>query len=192
MDIGVIILATIVFFTIWAVVYRILEIAERKHNARENDEIKVTKLSKEELLEQNVLDLKDKLLRNTTELANFKKRMHDERFKERKYASMGVLSQIVTVFDNLDRAVNIEMDDNKFDTFLKGFKMINDQVFSILKSEGVEIISAVGFEFDPTLHQSVATGDDENYESNIVLEEFQKGYKYKDRVLRPSMVKVNK
>jgi molecular chaperone GrpE len=74
---------------------------------------------------------------------------------------------------------------------LQGMEMVYRGIVDALKKEGVEPIDAVGKEFDPNFHQAVMQGEDENFSSNIVTDEFQKGYMLKDRVIRPSMVKVN-
>ena len=80
---------------------------------------------------------------------------------------------------------------NKPKPLLQGMEMVYRSLLDALKKEGVEQIEAVGKEFDPHLHQAVMQGEDENFGSNIVAEEFQKGYMLKDRVIRPAMVKVN-
>ncbi|MEC4587403.1 nucleotide exchange factor GrpE, partial [Bacillus safensis] len=85
----------------------------------------------------------------------------------------------------------IDPDNEQTKSLLEGMQMVYRQLVEALKNEGVEPIEAVGKEFDPNLHQAVMQVEDENYDSNIVVEELQKGYKLKDRVIRPSMVKVN-
>ena len=85
----------------------------------------------------------------------------------------------------------METDNEVLKNFLIGFKMINSQLFEILKNDGVSEIKAKGLAFDPAVHQAVSTEKQEGVEKGIVLEELQKGYKYKDRVIRPSMVKVS-
>jgi molecular chaperone GrpE len=87
--------------------------------------------------------------------------------------------------------LNIEADNEQSKSLLQGMEMVYRGLVEAMKKEGVEAIETVGKEFDPNFHQAVMTGEDENYGSNIVIEEFQKGYMLKDRVLRPSMVKVN-
>ena len=87
--------------------------------------------------------------------------------------------------------MKVEVDHEQAKSLLQGMDMIYNGIVEALKNEGVEAIEAVGKEFDPHLHQAVMQVQDENFASNIVVEEFQKGYVLKDRVIRPAMVKVN-
>lgn len=152
---------------------------------------KEKKKDKIQLLEEEVAKLKDQTLRDRAELENFKKRINEERIKERKYASFNLVSDIITSLDNLNRAVNMETDNEILKNFLIGFKMINNQLFDVLKEDGLEEIKSTGLAFDPQVHQAVSTEKQDGVEKGIVLQELQKGYKYKDRVVRPSMVKVS-
>ena len=138
-------------------------------------------------------ELKDKLLRNAAELENFKRRMNDERIKERKYASCDLVSDLVNILTNLDKCVNMETEDPMLKNFLIGFKMINNQLFDRLYQDGLEEIKVEkGMAFDPNVHHAIETTEVEGVESNIITEVVQKGYKYKERLIKPAMVKVNK
>jgi len=138
-------------------------------------------------------ELKDKLLRNAAELENFKRRMNEERIKERKYASCDLVTDLVSILTNLDKCVNMETDDPMLKNFLIGFKMINNQLFDRLYQDGLEEIKvSVGEDFDPNIHHAIETTEVEGIESNKITEVVQKGYKYKDRIIKPAMVKVNK
>ena len=128
-------------------------------------------------LKQQIQDLKDQLLRNAAELENFKRRMNEERVREAKYRSQAVITNIIPAIDNFERALSSTVEDENTKTFLTGFKMIHTQ--------------AEGVAFDPTVHQAVMQEAVEGVESGMVLQELQKGYKLKDRVIRPSMVKVS-
>lgn len=142
-------------------------------------------------LKQQIQDLKDQLLRNAAELENFKRRMNEERVREAKYRSQAVITNIIPAIDNFERALSSTIEDENTKTFLTGFKMIHTQLIEALKQEGVEVIAAEGVVFDPTVHQAVMQESVEGVESGMVLQELQKGYKLKDRVIRPSMVKVS-
>ena len=157
----------------------------------ENKKKKEKKKDKIDALEVEVATLKDELLRNRAELENFKRRTNEERIKDRKYASFNLVSDLIQSLDNLNRVVNMETDNEILKNFLIGFKMINTQLFDILKSDGLEEIKAEGLVFDPSVHQAVSTEHKEGVEAGVVLQELQKGYKYKERVIRPSMVKVS-
>lgn len=173
-------------------------IEEKDNNENiEKPEIKKEKKNKlkEKLdtLEAKNAELTDKLLRNAAELENFKRRMNEERVKDRKYASCELVTDLVSILANLDKCVNMETDDPMLKNFLIGFKMINNQLFDRLYQDGLEEIKVEkGNVFDPNIHHAIETTEIEGIESNSITEVVQKGYKYKDRIIKPAMVKVNK
>jgi len=135
----------------------------------------------------------EKALRANAEMMNFKRRKEEETSNMLKYANEDVLKSLLPVVDNFERG--LKMDDNdlsdEVSKFLSGFKMIYTNVIEILNKFEVKEIPAEGIEFDPTVHQAVLMEHDENKPSGVILEVLQKGYMYKDRVLRTAMVKVN-
>lgn len=147
----------------------------------------------EELLTQRIKILEDTLLRNQAELLNYKKRKDEETARILKYAETDILEGFLPILDNFERAIS--MDDNNFgdetSKFLEGFRMVYKQTKSLLEKFEVKEIECIGKEFDPTYAQAVVVEKDETKESGVVLEVLQKGYTYKDRVLRIAMVKVN-
>lgn len=144
-----------------------------------------------EKLEEENASLKDQLLRELAELENFKKRMNEERIKDRKYALSDFLMELIDVVDIFDKAVNIKTEEEKIKKFLSGFVMVNKSFKQILENNGVTKIEAIGKPFDPAYHQAIETIKVEGVEPNMVVEEIMTGYSYKDRILRPSMVKVS-
>ena len=142
-------------------------------------------------LAEEVARLTDQLLRNQAELENFKKRMNDERIKDNKYRSQYLATAILPALDTFERAMTVATDNEDVKNFLVGFEMIHKQFIESLASEGVEVIEAMGLPFDPNFHQAVMQEEALGTEPGIVLDEMQKGYKLKDRVIRPSMVKVS-
>ena len=156
-----------------------------KKDKRDRHKEKVLKL------ELEILELKDKLLRNAAELENFKKRINTERINDRKYASAFLIDDLLASLDQLDKIVNLPTDDPNLKNFLIGFKMINDQIFNVLENDGLKPIESIGKKFDPNFHHAIEKVCVEDKENGIVVEETQKGYMYKDKVLRPAMVKVN-
>ena len=144
-----------------------------------------------EALKKEVENLKDLLLRERAELENFKKRNNEERIKDRKYALTDFLMELIDVIDIFDKAVNVKTEDEKLKKFLSGFEMVNKTFKQILSNNGVEQIEAIGKPFNPSFHSAIETVQVEGVEPNIVVEEIMTGYTYKDRVLRPSMVKVS-
>ncbi|MBP5446379.1 MAG: nucleotide exchange factor GrpE [Acholeplasmatales bacterium] len=176
------------------------EVKEEIVNDEAKEESKVEKKEKKNKLKEKIdaleiqnAELKDKLLRNAAELENFKRRTNEERIKERKYASCDLVTDLVSILTNLDKCVNMETEDPMLKNFLIGFKMINNQLFDRLVQDGLEEIKAnKGDAFDPNLHHAIETTEIEGVESNTITEVVQKGYKYKERVIKPAMVKVNK
>ena len=146
-----------------------------------------------EILNNKIKDLESALLRNQAELQNYKRR-HDEEFmKYKKYANEDLIKELLPVLDNFERA--IKMDDNDLtddvSKFLSGFKLIYTNLVGILEKLEVKEIEAEGLEFDPNYHHAVLTEHDDNKPAGVILEVLQKGYMYKDKVIRPTMVKVN-
>ena len=165
---------------------------ESKKETKADKNKKVKKLQERiKELEASEALLKNEMLKDRAELENFKRRMNEERIKDRKYASQDVFSEIINVLDIFDKAVNMPTEDPTLKNFLIGFVMINNQFTSILENYGVKKIKAVGEKFDPAYHSAIETVETDDVESGIILEEVMTGYLYKDRVLRPSMVKVS-
>lgn len=163
---------------------------DSKKDKKAKKKIENLNKEKEELLNQ-VNYLKDQLLRNQAELENFKRRTSEERIKERKYAMQDFFSEVVDIVDIFDKAVNVKTDDEKLKKFLSGFSMVNVKLKQTLESYGMKKIESLNQPFDPSLHQAMETVKVEGVEPNIVVEVVIDGYIYKDRVLRPSMVKVS-
>jgi len=146
-----------------------------------------------ELLSKRINELNEALLRSQAELINYKKRKDEETSKILKYAEKEILEGFLPILDNFERAIS--MDDNNFgdetSKFLEGFRMVYNQTRALLEKFEVKEIDCLGKEFDPSNEQAVIVEKDESKESGVVLEVLQKGYMYKDRVLRIAMVKVN-
>ena len=137
--------------------------------------------------------LKESLLRNQAELQNYKRRKDEETSKIQKYKNEELIKELLPIVDNFERA--IKMDDNdlsdEVSKFLSGFKLIYGNTINVLNKFDVKEIKAEGVEFDPNYHHAVLTEHDETKPEGVVLEVLQKGYTYKDRVIRPAMVKEN-
>lgn len=135
--------------------------------------------------------LQDRLLRVQAEFENFKRRTEKERVAERKYKSQEVITELLPVLDNFERALQAEVTEaNK--GFVEGIQMVYNSFVEALKAQDVTPIEAVNEEFDPNVHHAVMQVEDDDVASNVVVEELQKGYMLKDKVIRPAMVKVNK
>lgn len=133
----------------------------------------------------------EKYLRLYAEFENYKKRTRAELDTERTYRSQSVLRDILPAIDNIERALAQKGESEEFKSLHKGVEMVYESLLHSLKDNGLEVIEALDQPFDPNLHQAVMQDSDSSKESGIVLEELQKGYKLKERVLRASMVKVN-
>lgn len=133
----------------------------------------------------------EKYLRLYAEFENYKRRIQKENDTQRKYQAQGVLSDVLPTLDNFERALQIEGDDESFNSLKKGVEMVYSSLVKSLEDNGLEAIKSEGEAFDPNYHQAVVQDNNPDFESGHITEELQKGYKLKDRVLRPSMVKVN-
>lgn len=142
-------------------------------------------------LEAKLEEMENRMLRAQADFENFRRRSRLDMEAQQKYRAQSLISDLLPAIDNFERALKIEAEDEKTKSVLQGMEMVYRQILQALENEGVEVIEAVGKPFDPRLHQAVMQVKDENFESNVVVEELQKGYKLKDRVIRPSMVKVN-
>ena len=146
-----------------------------------------------ELLSKRIKDLEDALLRSQAELINYKKRKDEETDRIIKYAEEDILKGFLPILDNFERAINMDDTNLKDDVskFLEGFKLMYNQIRDLLNKFDVKEIDALNKEFDPAIHNAVAMDKKEGVKSGTVTEVLQKGYMYKDRVLRTAMVKVN-
>lgn len=142
-------------------------------------------------LEKLANDNEEKYLRLYAEFENYKRRIQNENQINKTYQAQGVLTDILPSIDNIERALQIKGDDESFKSLQKGVQMVHESLLRALKDNGLEEIDAEGQEFDPNLHQAVVQDDNPDFKSGEITQELQKGYKLKDRVLRPSMVKVN-
>jgi len=157
------------------------------------EEVDMTKELEDKVkkLEEDVNTWKTDYYKVFADMENLKRRLEKEHQNSLKFMMQSFIEELLPVVDNFERSLNVNEPSEEIATFLKGYQMIFDQLMAILKKNGVEVIEAQGKEFDPNLHQAVMTANDENFGSNIVVEELQKGYKLKDRVIRASLVKVN-
>ena len=144
-----------------------------------------------EELGQKLADMQDKFQRTLAEFDNFRKRTSKEKASMYDDGVRDTIEKLLPIFDNLERAIaSVEGKVDENDPLLKGVKMTDKQLKEILAAMGVEEIKALGEKFDPNLHAAVAHVEDENFGENEVVLDMMKGYKYKEKVIRHSMVKV--
>lgn len=153
--------------------------------AEDDSADEVSKLQEELEAEQN------KYLRLLADYDNFKRRTQKDKEISTKFRAQSLLIDLLPVLDNFERALAVEAKGDEAVSIMKGVEMVQKSLLEAVKREGLEEIKAVGEPFDPNFHQSVMQEKDEQAEPGSVLQELQKGYTLKGRVLRPSMVKVN-
>lgn len=142
-----------------------------------------------EKLENELKEEKEKSLRIQAEMMNFRRRQEESLATFKKYANEDILKELLLIKDNFERGLSLENDENK--EIFKGFRMIYQNIDKILEENQVVEINAIDVEFDPAIHQAVMTEKKDGVDAGMVIDCLQKGYKYKDRVLRPAMVKVS-
>ncbi|MBN1872363.1 MAG: nucleotide exchange factor GrpE [Candidatus Omnitrophica bacterium] len=182
-----------------------------KREAEHNDKAKTADSSKEEgkSIEEKVLidkaeldklkaftkdaeDYKDKYLRAQAEIDNIRKRFNKEKEEYVKFANEDLLSELLYVIDNFDRAMEHINGTQKVENVIEGIKMIQKEFHRILEARGIERIEALGKEFDPTLHDAVEHVEADEDKDHKIVEEVQAGYMLNGRLLRPAIVKVGK
>ena len=168
------------------------EILEEEKVEVEPKKDKKNKKNKQvEELTEKLKSLEEETLRAKADLINYRKRKDDEVSNLLKYCNADIIMLLLPVLDNFERVINKEDIPDDVKSYLEGFKLIYKEIKDILESNDVKEIEALGKEFDPMYHQSVTMRKDDTKESGIVLEVYQKGYTYKDKVLRPAMVIIN-
>ena len=148
------------------------------------------KKNKKDKKDEKIEELTDRLTRQMAEFDNFRKRTEKEKSQMYEIGAKDIIEKRLPVVDNFERGLDAVKEEDKEDPFIQGMEMVYKQLMTGLGELGVKPIEAVGKEFDPNLHNAVMHVEDENFGENIIAEEFQKGYMYRDSVVRHSMVKV--
>lgn len=145
-------------------------------------------------LEEENKSLAEKIKLSQAELINYRKRKDDEVSNRLKYANQDLVMELIPIIDNFERAIKLDDDDltDEVSKFLAGFKMMYASLTEIMKKFGVEEICRIGEEFDPNLEQALMTESNPDVGNDLVVDVLLKGYKLKDRVIRPASVKINK
>jgi molecular chaperone GrpE len=172
-----------------------IKTASHSEAAAVSDEISGDMEALKKQLDEKTKELEQKqetLLRVVADTENFKKRIEREKADYYKFANEKLIVEILNVVDDLKRAIKSAESTRDFDGLVAGIKMILGQVQKILSNEGVTSIDAVGQKFDPVVHEALMQLPSDEYEENTVVEEFQKGYFLKDRLIRPAKVTVAK
>ena len=143
-----------------------------------------------EKLEEKLAELEDKRMRQLAEFENFRKRSEKEKSQMFEIGAKTVVEKMLPVIDNFERGLQGVPEEEKDAPFVQGVELVYKQLLTVFDELGVKPIDAVGTEFDPNLHNAVMMVDNDELESGMVAEEMQKGYLYKDSVVRHRMVKV--
>lgn len=169
------------------------EIKEEKKAEEPKEHKKEHKKEKKlEELQNEVNTLKDKNMRIAAEMVNTLRRKDEETNRLLKYSNESLITELLPVIDNFERALNVDAKTTDIESYQKGMTMIYNSLKNILEKFEVKEIEAIDKEFDPSYHQAVMQEEKEGTKENIVIEVLQKGYTYKDKVIRPAMVKVSK
>ena len=145
---------------------------------------------KQDKKDEKIEELTDKLTRQMAEFDNFRKRTEKEKSQMYEIGAKDIIEKILPVVDNFERGLDAVKEEEKEDPFVQGMEKVYKHLVTTLEGIEVKPIEAVGQPFDPNFHNAVMHVEDENFGENIVAEEFQKGYTYRDSVVRHSMVKV--
>jgi len=179
---------------------QVMKKMERKNKELQEKEGEIVSLnSKLKQLKEEIksIDLEtstylDHLKRLKAEYENYKKRAIKERRQLVLWAVEDLVKELLPVLDNLERAIDSSSSSQNFSSLAEGIQLVSGQFKSVLEKKGLEEIKAKGEQFDPYLHEAIMQVESKDYSDNLVVQELRKGYKFKDKVLRPSMVKVNK
>mgnify|MGYP005791184569 FL=1 len=164
--------------------------ADKKDSEDKKEEKKDDLKDQIEAKDAEIADWKDKYQRLMAEFENARKRMSKESTQRYDMGAMGVLEKLLPVIDNFERGLESVTDDEKDSAFVQGIQQIYKQLMAVMEDLGVTPMDAEGKEFDANLHNAVMHVEDEEQGENVVVEELQKGYMYKENVLRHSVVKV--
>ena len=145
---------------------------------------------KKDKKDEKIEELTDKLTRQMAEFDNFRKRTEKEKSQMYEVGAKDIIEKILPVVDNFERGLDAVKEEDKEDPFVQGMEKVYKHLLTTLEGIEVKPIEALGNQFDPNFHNAVMHVEDENFGENIVAEEFQKGYTYRDSVVRHSMVKV--
>lgn len=156
---------------------------DKKHKHKENHELEEAK--------KTIMDLQTKLMYAQADSINYRKRKDEEIANMLKYANQDLLLDMVNMIENLDRAASVKAESEESKKIQDGIKMVSNQFKDILKKYGVVEIEALGYPFDEDYMEAMMVGNDPTKPNEMVLEVLMKGYKYKDRILKHAVVKVN-
>ena len=164
--------------------------ADAKADEKSDEKKGLFKKKKKDKKDEQIEELNDRLKRQMAEFENFRKRSEKEKSQMFDMGAKTIVEKILPVIDNFERGLAAVSDDKKEDPFITGMDKVYKQMLTELDAVGVKPIECVGQEFDPDFHNAVMQVENDELESGTVAQELQKGYMYKDSVVRHSMVSV--
>ncbi len=165
-------------------------LSSETEEAKENENLEHDKVGKKDPKDVQIEEMQDRLMRQMAEFDNFRKRTEKEKSAMYEVGAREMIEKILPVLDNFERALAAVPEEEKGSSFAEGVEMIYKQFIKTLEDAGVEMIEAVGQQFNPDVHNAVMHIDDEAYGENEISQELQRGYKYRGTVVRHSMVQV--
>lgn len=167
------------------------ETVANEKTEKNDDTVADEKEDQIKVLQDEVNKWKNEYYKVFADMENVKRRMQNEHANSLKFMTQSIVEQMLPIVDNFERSLAVENPSDELKGFLKGYEMIYKQIVTLLENQGVKVIETKGKEFDPNYHQAVMTVSDENFKPGMIVEELQKGYMLKDRVIRASLVKVS-
>lgn len=166
---------------------------EMEESLKETERVEeIEDTSEETPLEAELEALKDRYLRLQAEYSNYRRRTTEEKSNIYKLANERLIGELLPVLDNFERALSTMEKEKEAKPYLDGVELIQKSFIQVLEKEGLAVIEACGEEFDPNFHHAVLMEETEDKEAGIILEELEKGYTLKEKVIRPTMVIVSK
>ena len=165
-------------------------LSSETEEAKENENLEHDKAGKKDPKDVQIEEMQDRLMRQMAEFDNFRKRTEKEKSAMYEVGAREMIEKILPVLDNFERALAAVPEEEKGSSFAEGVEMIYKQFIKTLEDAGVEMIEAVGQQFNPDVHNAVMHIDDEAYGENEISQELQRGYKYRGTVVRHSLVQV--
>nr|WP_142064583.1 nucleotide exchange factor GrpE [Brevibacillus sp. AG162] len=167
---------------------------EEEQVAKDADQAEATEMNWEQEAahwKAQAEDHQNRMLRAMADMDNLRRRVRKEQEDLAKYASLKIVEELLPVLDNFERALAADKESMTVDSLLEGVNMVYRQMVQVFDKEGLAAIEAKGKPFDPHIHQAVMQTQDPEFDPGVVVAELQKGYMFKDRVVRPAMVQVN-
>ncbi len=166
---------------------------EKRKTNKKTEETKIKELEKIiEEKDKEIKELNDKYLRLYAETENMRKRLEREKKEFLEYANEAVLKDLLPIIDNMERAIEHSEQNSNIEDFIKGIELTLNSFLKVLEKYGVKPVDALHKPFDPNFHEAMQVQETDEFEPNTIVQQLQKGYTFKERLLRPALVIVSK